>query len=293
MHGEASIGVLPGFQEVSLVPGEIYEGTFSILNPSSEPDGLVDYRITISPFSVNGEDYSTDFLSTSNYTQMTNWIEIDEPFGSLAPEELKEIHYKINVPDNALGSGQYAALIVRIEDPSVEKTGYTIISRNQVANIIYATIEGELERKGTIKENSIPLVFFDSPISAKSIVENTGNIHNIASYIIRVENFFSKEEVYSSSETPKINTIVPETSLSTQTTWEDTPALGIFRVTQSVSYLDEVSTYSRVVFVCPLWFLILWIVFLSSCVAWFFSRRRARKNAKKNAKDYFGPSVSR
>ena len=283
---EISIGVSPGFQEISLTPGETYHGKFNIINPSSDSENITNYEITPVPFSVSDENYEMSFIDENDRTQITEWIELENTTGTLASEEIKEINFTINVPENAPSGGQYAALAVKIKNPDSENTGYTITSQSQVAMIIYSTINGEIETNGEIIDNKIPSFFLSSPISTSSNIINTGNIHSDAVYILHIENLFTGEILYDTSENPKINTVVPDTKLLSTNAWNETPALGLFRVTQSILYIDNVSTKTRIVFVCPTWFLIIWILFISSCFAWFFSRRRARLLAKRNAADY-------
>ena len=145
MPAERAIGISPGYQKLQLTPGETYEGTISVLNPSTDPDSLVGYFVSVTPFSVSGEKYQTDFISFSDANQIVNWITIDEPSGSVQPGELVEVKYRITVPDNALGGGQYCALVARISDSDFESSGYSISSRSQVASLLYATVSGILK----------------------------------------------------------------------------------------------------------------------------------------------------
>lgn len=283
---ETSIGISPGFQEILLLPGKTYYGKFSIINPASNTNSKTNYEIIPVPFSVSGENYEMSFVNENDRTQMSKWIHIENNTGTLTSEEVREINYRIDVPENALSGGQYAAITVRIKNPDSGSTGHSIISRSQVAMIIYATVDGEIEANGEIIDNSIPSFFLSSPITLSSYVVNTGNVHSDVVYVVHIENLFTGEILYDTSSEPKINTVVPDSKLTSVNIWEETPALGLFRVTQSISYADNINTRTRVVFVCPTWFLIIWIVFILSCFFWFFSRRRARMIAKKNAADY-------
>lgn len=286
MENEISIGIVPGFEELTLVPGEKYQGTFSVVNPSSVEGNSVDYRIIVTPFSVTDENYNIDFTKKTEYTDIVDWITIEEKSGTLAPEELKEIHFTIDVPQTAKSGGQYASIMARIDNP--EKTNdnsYSIMSRSQVAMILYAAIDTELVSEGTILENKIPTFSFDSPISVTSRISNNGNIHSKAINILRVENAFTGKEYYSSVNSPKTNSILPGTELLVVDTWEETPALGVFRVVQSISYNNKVDTSSGIVFVCPIWFLIIWLIFIGSCFAWFFSHRHETTPKEKSNKN--------
>lgn len=286
MNEELSIGIVPGFQEIQLMPGEEYQGSFSIINPSQDESNLVNYRIITTPFSVSSENYDMNFTKETEYTDIVDWISIEEKTGTLSSEELKEVYFTINVPETAKSGGQYASIMVRIENPETSNDGYAIISRSQVAMILYATVNTDLESKGDIVENKIPAFSFNSPISVTSRISNTGNVHSKAANILRIENIFTGAEIYSTVNSPKINSILPGTELLVVDTWEETPALGIFRVTQSISYSNQVDTSTGIVLVCPMWFMAVWIIFLLSCIMWFVSRRNiAIKNKKTIVKE--------
>ena len=215
MPAERAIGISPGYQKLQLTPGETYEGTISVLNPSTDPDSLVGYFVSVTPFSVSGEKYQTDFISFSDANQIVNWITIDEPSGSVQPGELVEVKYRITVPDNALGGGQYCALVARISDSDFESSGYSISSRSQVASLLYATVSGELNYDGTVLENNVPAFVLSSPISTTSRLRNTGNSYADATYVLRISNPLTEEELYSTAASPKVNTIIPGADLLT------------------------------------------------------------------------------
>ena len=92
--------VTPMSQRVSLIPGEVYNGSITIINPViSESD--FNYKATVTPYSVVGEDYTADLATKSNYNMMTDWVKIEEPTGTLKPNNSKEIKFSIKVPENA------------------------------------------------------------------------------------------------------------------------------------------------------------------------------------------------
>lgn len=293
MEGVSSLGVTPGFQEFSLTPGETYSGSITVVNSSLDTETPVNFLAFTAPFSVSGEDYTISFEEENDFTQLSKWITIEKPSGSAFDQELIEIPFTITVPEDALGGGQYAAIIVRAATEENTSEGNKIGFNRQVASIIYASVAGETTVSGEIVENNIPNFFFSSPISTSSLVKNDGNVHAESTYTMKIFPLFSDEELYSTEETPKANIIIPKTTLLTSSSWDETPQLGIFRVVQTVSAFGHTSTNERTVFVCPLWFLTLWIIFIIAGVVWVFSNSRARKKAAHRAKKYNIPQISR
>lgn len=294
MANTSSVGIYPGFQEISLRPGEVYQGTFNVINPNPDSSSVVSYKIFSTPFSVSDKNYDVDLETRNDFNQIADWVTFDLAEGSVKGGETVKIPFTINVPEDVPGGGQYATFVVRIaDDGNVSENKYAIGTNRQVASILYAKIDGETRQEGIILENKIDGFFFSSPIEGSALIQNSGNIHFSADSYLRVFPLFSNEEIYSSAENPKQNIVLPNTTLSTTNTWEETPGIGIFRVVQTVSYLNNTSSTEKTVFVCPLWFLALWVILICGGAFWIFTNSRARKKAKKRAKNYIGPNISR
>ena len=126
-------------------------------------------------------------------------------------------------------------------------------------------------------ENKIPTFLFNPPISASSIVENTGNTHANVKYVLQVYPFFGDEEVYTNEEDPTTLVLLPDTRRLNTVSWEGAPSLGIFRVKQTVSFWDETSTTEKLVFLCPIWFIFIVLLIIFCAIFWIVSRVRNRK----------------
>ena len=119
--------VTPMSQRVSLKPGEVYNGSITVINPvNSETD--FNYKVEVTPYSVVGEDYAADLATKSNYNMMVDWIKIEEPTGTLKPNNSKEIKYSITVPKDAPGGGQYATIAVSQDQSASSKDSGVAVS---------------------------------------------------------------------------------------------------------------------------------------------------------------------
>lgn len=274
------IQISPVLERISIAPGEVYTGTFHVNNIGSD---TFKYKLKASRYSVTGDDYTPNYSNKTAYNKLAEWVEFDREGGELAPGGSDEIAYTITVPTDVPAGGQYAALIAEI-DNSKNKTetdkGQTSIQTvAQVALLVYAKISGNTREEGTIKSNDISGFLTEGPITATSVVENTGNVDVEAKYIFKVFPFFSGEEVYTNEDNPTVRTILPETTRFNTESWNEAPGFGIFNVEQTVDFLgkSENKTVKRLVIICPFWLIIVIALFILTVVFWIVSRVVSRK----------------
>ncbi len=256
-----------------LKSGEVHEGSFTVKNTGSK---AFNFETVIAPYSVKDDHYSADFSAESTYTEITNWITLDIDSGLLEPNEEKKISYTIDVPDDMHGGFQSAAIITQIAE-SGEIDENAIQATNRVAYLIYANVNGDLIETGKVVENKVSGFLFNPPISATSVVENTGNVYAIAKYYLQVFPLFSDEEVYTNEEEPEDSIVFPGTKRFNQIEWEGAPQLGIFKVRQTVKIFDSESVEEKLVFLCPIWFLFIVLLIIFCAIFWIVSRVVRRK----------------
>ena len=281
------LAVSPGLIEVSLLtPGQVYEGEFTVLNPTTE-DVSSRYSITVGPLTFDDEYYSPAFEDASDYNQIVDWIEIANPSGELALQERRTVHYKITVPEDAPAGGQYASFLVASEDSAgtQQQEGVAVAARSRIAILLYSTVAGETREEGHVIENNVPGIVFDQPIKTSSLIINSGNVHIKAKYTLRIYPLFSDEEIYTNEESPVISTVIPDTTLYNEKTWEDTPLLGLYRVVQEIDFDDRIDHKETVTLVAPLWFVILAFLFIASVMYGIIERVSKRKEAKKERQE--------
>ncbi len=257
-----------------LKPGETTTKTFKVQNTGTEKIG---YTITAAPYSVEGDDYRQDFDSSSNYTDIANWIKFSQDEGELEPSTEDEITVTVDVPDDVPLGGQYAAILVKMKENS-DGDGNIVMAEKQLGLIVYSSVAGQTRKEGSVVENKVPSFMFAPPISVTSVVENTGNVHADATYILQVYPFFGGEEVYTNEENPEKRTILPETRRLNTITWEGAPQLGLFKVKQTVKFLDQTSVTEKVLFICPIWFLLIVLAIIFLVIFWIVTRVRGRKD---------------
>ena len=276
---EKRIGVSPVQQKISLEPGDKYNGSYKVINTGSKP---IKYRVYATPYSVVGDNYNPDYEATNKYTDLEKWITFSEDGGTLSPGEEHEVNYTIDVPKDSPGGGQYAVLMADTENEENDN----IQSVSRVGSILYAKLGGETRIEGEILQNNVPSIVIAPPITASSLVKNTGNVHETAQYILKVFPFGSNEEIYTNEEYPKEITIMPETQRYASQEWraeDGAPSMGIYTVEQTINFAGKTSTTSKLVIVCPVWLIVIFVALILAIIFTIITRARSRKQSKRES----------
>lgn len=276
--------VTPMSQRVSLKPGEVYNGSITIINPvNSESD--FNYKATVTPYSVVGEDYAADLATKSNYNMMTDWVKIEEPTGTLKPNNSKEIKFSIKVPENAPAGGQYATIAISQDQSTDAKDGGVAVNNVfEMASLIYAEVAGETKHETEIIENQIPGFVTSAPITLKALLKNEGNVHETATIVIEAKDFFTGNVIVETENDANRYTelVMPETTRAVERDInENLPALGVVHIEQTIYYNGEQSVTTKDVIICPVWFMILLGVTITAIVGTIVMMVRKHHKKKK------------
>lgn len=293
--GASAFTVTPQSQEYTLMPGQSVTGEVSAVN-AQDANGKFYYVAEVVPYSVSNDGkYSPSFDTQDDYTDIVNWVTLSDDdesgksvvHGTLEPGETGKAYYTIKVPQNARGGGQYFAVRIKNDVDAAKKAEgddtLTIKEVVGIASLVFVEVSGDVTVKGEITDNNISSFFSKPPISASFMVKNDGNTHAQISYYLQVFPLFSNEEVYTTEENPGKNYVLPGSSRLITQTWNETPAIGIFKVRQTVYYdsMDsEPSVTEKMVIVCPIWLMFAVIFGIVAIIVWIAFRARARKKAK-------------
>lgn len=269
------IQVSPAKLSLDLKPGETTTATFKVQNTGKK---TFDFNLSTGPYSVKGEDYQNDFSTVTGYNHIKDWISFSRDKGTLDADKEEQITVTVSVPEDVPEGGQYAVIFARMIEPDEDEKVGGIKPQSQVGLLIYSkNVAGNTREEGSVIENKIPSFLFVPPVQTTSVVKNTGNVHATASYTLQVYPFFGGEEVYTNEENPTTLTVLPETSRFNQMEWEGAPQLGVFKVKQTVKFLDDTSVVEKVVFICPLWFLFIVLAIIFLAVFWIVGRVHGRR----------------
>lgn len=269
--GDIVMSLTPSEQDIELSPGQTYSGSVTITNVGRLPYSV---KASVSPYYVADDDYTPDFENESAYTKLHNWVKLDQTEYHLEPGAKADVDFTIIVPKDVASGGQYAAIML-LSNNKASSDGVNV--QAQLAAILYGHVSGgELRREGELVNHSLPNFMFNSEFVISETVKNTGNIDFRVTQKITVTNFFTNKEIINentiSSDGDLVGsntaTILPGTSRTGILRWENAPKLGVFRVTQDISFLDQSYTFSQVVLICPIWLLIAVISLLIVAVIW-------------------------
>lgn len=286
----SALSMTPMKQAISLTPGDTYTGRVTIYQ-MGQGDGTFHYQASIAPLTVNDENqtYYGVFDKENDYTDIVNWVTLSngeetvkysESIEGYAPLG-KEVNliYTINVPEDARGGGHYFAIIARTV-PNDADGNIVIKDSISIASVVYAEVAGDIIVSGSIKDNYMPGFLLTPPITASFMATNDGNTHSEITYYMQVFPIFSDEEAYTTEENSSTDYVLPGTTRYIEQTWNEMPAIGIFRVRQVVYYHstnNEPSITEKVVIVCPIWLLFIVVFAIIAIIIWLIMRAKSRK----------------
>lgn len=255
---------------IAMVPGGEYSGTFQALQAGNETNEV---KVFLAPMSE--QNGARDYEVETERTRITEWMTLETPDCTILRVEDETIvlempadsqctvNYYIKVPENAVGGSQNAAIILAstpYSELNRETEGVGINVKHRYAYSVYADVDGPgAVYAGKIIENNVPWLFLSQPISVSSLISNSGNLDFQANYHILIKNWFGGEEMLL-NDFDKI--VLADTESSDIQTWDGTPEIGIFEVTQNIALGNEESKITRLVLVMPIWWLIIMIAVL-------------------------------
>lgn len=285
---ENAFTVLPMSQNFSLQSGETFTGKITVVNPSTSTSDF-SYIVSVAPYNVVGEDYQADIANVSTYSQIADWITIANPTGTISPNASQDVEFTITVPDNAPAGGQYALIMVSSDPDAKSSEGVSINNVFAIGSVIYADIAGETTHEGSIIENNIPEFSTTTPVTISALIDNHGNVHENAIFALTVTNAITGEKIFPTDQDTNnrfSEIIMPETTRYITRNIDNLPALGIIKVEQTIYYNNDVSTVTKNLIICPVWFLFLLVAVFISIVGFIAARvHHHRKNRHKHQKN--------
>lgn len=264
----------------SLDPGDTASGSYTIKNVGTE---AFTYEAVAKPYTVADDGVTTSYEEASAHSQMVDWIVFDNPTGSVPAQSTQTIYFTVTVPKDVPAGSQYVGLHTTaypfVEEHSSESSA--IQSLVAVAPLLHADINGETHKSANVLEDSVPAFVLNPPLRTTAMIENTGNVGFSAEYFLQVFPLFSDEEIYTNEEKPESGLVLPDSKRYVSQSWDGTPSIGIFKVKQTIKFLDQTSVNEKMVIICPIWLLVLILIAICAVVVWLLSRSKAHKKAKK------------
>lgn len=284
--GLAGLSVSPTIQRSgNLEPGTTYTNRLLIENNGEKP---FDFHMTAEPYSVENITYAPIYSVKNAFTQIVNWITFNDYKSHLEPGESSEVVYTVNVPEDVPGGGQYA--IIFAETDNLSSSDESIKTTAKAGTILVARINGDTRLTGEIKKTSIPMFLLAPPVSATAMFENSGNVDADARMTLKIEKYITGELIYDGSADPLEKTILPDTTRELTVSWANVPRLGILKVTLNTEFMGDAEVKTRIVLVCPIWFMALIVLIILVIVARILARKREDARTRANSRNAAGSS---
>ena len=250
--------ITPMNQKVYLNRGEEYRGSIRVVNPA-EATRDFHYRVDVAPYGVVGEGYDADLTSESQWTQIVDWITVENNEGVLAPNEVRDVEFVIKVPEDAIVGAQTAALVVRQEDNEKAIDGVKVENVFEMASIIYGQVLGIEKHDAAILAMDVPGFSTTPDVAVTASFDNHGNVFEEAKTKIVVKNALSGEVILPTSEASGEYTeiVMPDTTRKVTRKIDDLPMLGVVHVEYQVKYNGEEMMMERDLVICPIWFMVM------------------------------------
>lgn len=285
--------VAPMNQSIIIDPGDSYETSFRISNPSASTQDTY-YKIEVEPFYTN-ENGEVTYSAEADHGEIAKWVTFNIPTeGKLEPNDTKDVVFTIDVPQNAPAGGQYLSVLVTASAKPTdddggssssdgEESAATIKEVKKMAHLVYAEIAGSTNKKGEIFDMNLPSFLLSGNITGSASVKNTGNVHGDAKYTLQVFPLFSDEEIYTNEEKPATFTVLPDRQLFKEVSWDQTPSMGIFNAVFTVEFEGQTQQISKMIIVCPVWLLFLIIFIIFAIIIWIVLRVKNRNNKSRRS----------
>lgn len=286
-----SISISPVSKVLRIEADSVYEDSFKVTNNGSE---VMNFEVYASPysytFSETDNEYKLGFSRENNYTQIVRWITfadkngnyVKSPKFSADPGESVEVKYRISTPSSIPAGGQYAVLFAHTLSSNTTSGG--LRTEASPGLVVYGRADGETIATAEVSDLKIAQTLGKDTdkkniINATARVKNTGNVDFMARGVLKVEGIFGRA-YYETPDTNGMVSIIPETELTVSDQWEETPYFGLFKVSWTVSAIDESETITQMVLIMPAPIIVLMILLLTIIIVWIIIMVRKRKERR-------------
>lgn len=275
--------ISPPISELSLKPGESRPQTIRLTNPTQN---LVEVYPRIMNFKAAGEGGEPSFYEEgedSTKFSLSKWISFNQSKIALAPEQVAEFNYTINVPEGAEPGGHYGVVFFATEPPEAESGSSQVALGSMIGSLVLVKVPGQIVEKGFIEEFFTDKgLYFTPPVNLSLRITNLGNVHFKPKGSIKISGWFGapKEKIQINEQG---GNILPDSIRLFDSSWEMSPlSFGYFKAQADVVYGDsEKNLLADTSFWIIPWWLIIIIVALVALIVYFIVRKRKKKKGKK------------
>lgn len=279
---EEGLTISPPILELSIKEGESVDQTIRLTNPT---DGLVEVYPKTMNFKAageGGEPYFFEDRGDAPGSSVASWINFDQSKIALAPEQVVEFSYTINVPKGAEPGGHYGVVFFATEPPENERGASQVALGSMIGSLLLVSVPGQIVEKGIIEEfQTDKKVYFKPPVSLSTRITNIGNVHFKPRGEILVDGWFGESEKTITFNEGNGN-VLPDSTRRFENSWGFSPfVFGYFTVSANLAYGENgrALAESTGFWIIPWWLIAIFVIILG--IITFFTVRHFRKKSKK------------
>lgn len=266
---DENILLSPTKKRYEMAAGESKQDSMKIVNDGSSPISFIVYA---RPYSVRNENYDPNYDSNAKNADAYKWVQFDEGSYDLAPGESTDIGFTVRVPQNATPGGHYGVLFAETQ-VLTQPGGTSIVQKKRVGSIMYVTVKGDVKLSGDFVGESVPFFQTKAPIAINQRVANKGNTDFIATSTVSVSDIFGGVKFKNQKE----SAVLPETTRAIDNSWVNPAWIGLYRVEQSVSFLDTTKSTTNYVLLIPIWVYLTTVLLIGARVLYAVAHRKRKK----------------
>lgn len=224
------IALSPATNDISIAPGETKKDKITVINQGSQ---TFDFSTSITPYSVNGEEYDPSFSPIEGAEDVTKWLTIDSnDSGTLKPNDSSEVKYTLAVPAGTQ-AGSYSATFFAETKKSDSNSG-GIVTTKRVGSIFLINVTGDVKQQGSVASWEVKNLQ-NAPLQANLRLSNEGGAYYRAETKIVVTDIFGNTK-FKSDINPSV---FPQKTRKVNVEWKDGATFGLFKVSGEVKIFDK------------------------------------------------------
>lgn len=128
---------------------------------------------------------TTQFRDMEGERSATEWTTVRPKRLQLQPNTTSTATVKIEIPDDIVSGGRYAAVTFSMVPSRTDDSGISIAGRVVVPVLLVVHGEGQLSRRPVL-ERYAPVIEADGRLGFRALVRNDGNVHALVSGVVSV-----------------------------------------------------------------------------------------------------------
>jgi phage pi2 protein 07 len=217
-----SISVSPTLFDMSAEPGKLWMSNIRVVN--SNPYELTVYAEVVN-FMPQGESGQSRFIpieeaETEGQT-LAEWFTIKEPSVTIPAEQTATIPFVIDVPEDAVPGGHFAALLIGTMPPEDRVEHSRVETSQVVTSLVFLRVAGDINESGRIRSfRTTKRLLESSEATFELRFENTGNVHLQPQGEITITNMWGQQRgVIPVNQGTMFGNVLPDSIRRYQYTW--------------------------------------------------------------------------